>query len=178
MATIPDLDAVKEYLGSDHSWSDSEIQSALDAQAGDQAKKAVVPPSRTVDAATALGSPVLTGVAATFTASDVGSAASGAGIPDGAVIMSVVEDGSTATLDMDATATATTVVVTVAAQWPESLRQALCRRTQVALNLKPLPLAVQALLSDANASQIRVGSPTQDPLVRDLERPYRKLVLA
>jgi hypothetical protein len=178
MATIPDLAAVKAYLGTDHSWSDSEIQAALDAQAGDQAKKAVVPPTRTVDVATALDSPTLTGVSGDFTTSEVGSAVSGAGIPAGAVVVSVDEvDGITATLDMNATATAASVTVTVAAQWPESLRQALCRRTQVALSLQPLPLGMQATLIGGDTAAVRVGSPTRDPLVSDLERPYRKLVV-
>lgn len=60
---------------------------------------------------------------------------------------------------------------------PEALATALCRRTQVALSLQPLPLAVQVTLSDVNAAQVRVGSPSKDPLVADLERPYRKLVV-
>lgn len=112
MATIPDLDAVKDYLGTDHSWSDSEIQSALDGQVGDQAKKCSIP------------------------------------------------------LDVDAP------------DWmPDALTEALLRRTHVALSLKALPLGFQVTVADATAAQIRVGSPSQDPLVRDLERPYRKLVL-
>lgn len=61
--------------------------------------------------------------------------------------------------------------------FPDALATALCRRVQVALSLQPLPLGVQVTLSDANAAQVRVGSPSQDPLVRDLERPYRKLVI-
>lgn len=112
MATTPDLAAVKTYLGTDHSWSDSEISDALAAQVGDQAKKCAVP----VD-------------------------------------------------DLDPT-------------WmPDPLAEALLRRTHVALSLKALPLAVQVTLSDVNAAQIRVGSPSKDPLVYDLERPYRKLVV-
>ncbi|NGN92649.1 hypothetical protein G5C66_07850 [Nocardioides sp. KC13] len=112
MATIPDLAAVKTYLGTDHSWSDSEIEDTLNAQVGDQAKKCTVP----TDA----------------------------------------EDPT----------------------WmPDALAQALLRRTHVALSLKALPLAVQVTLSDVNAAQVRVGSPSKDPLVYDLERPYRKLVL-
>ena len=112
MATIPDLNAAKAYLGSDHSWSDEEIEAALAAQAGDQAKKCSIP----VD----------------------------------------TEDPT----------------------WmPDPLAEARLRRTHVALSLKPLPLAVQVTLSDVNASQIRVGSPSKDPLVYDLERPFRKLVI-
>lgn len=61
--------------------------------------------------------------------------------------------------------------------FPAALAQALCRRVQVALSLQPLPLAVQVTMSDYNAAQVRVGSPSSDPLVRDLERPYRKLVI-
>lgn len=60
---------------------------------------------------------------------------------------------------------------------PDALAEARCRRTQVALALRPLPLGVQVTLSDSNAAQVRVGSPSQDPLVRDLERPFRKLVI-
>lgn len=113
MATIPDLAAVKEYLGTDHSWSDSEIQGALDAQAGDQAKKCSIP----VD-------------------------------------------------DLDPT-------------WiPDALADARMRRTHVALSLKPVPLAVQVTVSEYNAATVRLGSPSKDPLVSDLERPYRKLVVA
>jgi len=112
MATIPDLGAVKEYLGTDHSWSDLAIQDALDAQAGDQAKKCTIP-------------------------TDTGNA-----------------------------------------NWmPDALAQALCRRTQVALSLQPLPLGVQMTLADGAAATVRLGSPSRDPLVSDLERPYRKLVI-
>lgn len=114
MATIPDLAAVKEHLGSDHSWSDSEIEDALAAQVGDQAKR-VTYPTPPVEEPTWI---------------------------------------------------------------PDALAEALLRRTHVALSLKALPLAVQVTLSDVNAAQIRVGSPSQDPLVRDLERPYRKVVVA
>jgi hypothetical protein len=112
MATIPDLDAVKDYLGSDHSWSDVEITLALAAQFGDQDKKTAY-----------------------------------------------VADPEDATW------------------FPDALAQALCRRTQVALSLQPLPLGVQMTLADGAVATIRVGSPTRDPLVADLERPYRKLVL-
>lgn len=112
MATIPNIATVSAFMGPDHSWSDSEISSALLAQAGDQAKKCTIP-----------------------------------------------------TDPLDAT-------------WiPDALAEARCRRTQVALSLRPLPLGVQVTLSDSNAAQVRVGSPSQDPLVRDLERPFRKLVL-
>lgn len=113
MATIPDLAAVKDYLGSEHSWSDEEIEAALAAQVGDQAKKCTVP----VDA----------------------------------------EDPT----------------------WmPDPLADALLRRTHVELSLKALPLGVQVTMSDYNAAATRVGSPSKDPLVADLERPYRKLVIA
>lgn len=113
MATIPDLTAVKAYLGTDHSWSDSEISAALAAQVGDQAKKVTYPTPP-------------------------------------------VEDPT----------------------WiPDALAQAICRRTQVALSLQPLPLGVQVTLSDVNAATTRLGSPSKDPLVYDLERPYRKLVI-
>lgn len=113
MATIPDLADVKDYLGSDHSWSDSEIEAALAGQVGNQAKRCTYPTPP-------------------------------------------VEDPT----------------------WiPDALAEALLRRTHVALSLKPLPLAVQVTLSDVNAAQMRVGSPGKDPLVYELERPYRKVVL-
>lgn len=60
---------------------------------------------------------------------------------------------------------------------PDALAEALCRRTQVALSLRPLPLGVQVTMSDYNAATTRLGSPSKDPLVADLERPYRKLVI-
>ena len=105
MADVPDLDAVKAYLGSDHSWSDEEIQAALTAQVGAQASR------------------------------------------------------------LKATAIAT---------YPDPLPQALCRRVQVALAIKPLPLGVQVTISETNAATTRVGSPGRDPLVRELEAPYRR----
>lgn len=60
---------------------------------------------------------------------------------------------------------------------PDALATALCRRVQVALSLQPLPLGVQVTMSDYNAATTRLGSPSRDPLVADLERPYRKLVI-
>ena len=111
MATIPSFSDVKAYMGPDQSWTDDEVERALLAQAGDQAKKCAIPTD--------------------------------------------TED----------------------ATWiPDALAEARCRRTQVALSLQPLPLGVQVTLSESNAAQVRVGSPSQDPLVRDLERPFRKLV--
>ena len=38
MPTAPDLTAVKEYLGADHSWSDTEISSALASETAAQLK--------------------------------------------------------------------------------------------------------------------------------------------
>ena len=112
MATIPSFTDVKAYMGSDHSWSDAEVQRALLAQAGDQAKKCTIP----TDA-------------------------------------------------LDPT-------------WiPDALAEARMRRTQVALNLQPLPLGVQVTVSEYNAATTRLGSPSRDPLVADLERPFRKLVI-
>lgn len=105
MAAVPDLTAVKAYLGSDHSWSDDEIQAALTAQAADQASR---------------------------------------------------------------------LRATSLTAYPDPLPEALCRRVQVALALKPLPLGVQVTLSDANAATTRVGSPGRDPLVRELEAPHRR----
>lgn len=112
MALIPTFTDVKAYMGADQSWSDAEISAALNAQAGDQAKKCTIP------------------------------------------------------VDPEAPGT-----------MPDALAEARCRRTQVALSLQPLPLGVQVMLSDSNAATVRVGSPSKDPLVADLERPYRKLVL-
>jgi hypothetical protein len=112
MGTIPDLTAVKAFLGSDHSWSDAEIESALAAQVGNQSKRCSIP-----------------------------------------------------TDEMDPT-------------WmPDPLVEALLRRTQVALALKPLPLGFVEIAGGDVGIASRAGSPSTDPLVRDLERPYRKLVL-
>lgn len=112
MSMIPDLSAVKDYLGPDQSWTDLAIQNALTAQAGDQAKKCKIP--------TMVGDPT----------------------------------------------------------WmPDALAEARCRRVQVALSLQPLPLGVQVTISDYNAATTRLGSPSKDPLVADLERPFRKIVI-
>ena len=104
MADVPDLAAVKAYLGPDHSWSDEEIQAALTAQEADQAGR--------------LREASLT-------------------------------------------------------DYPDPLPEALCRRVQVALALKPLPLGVQVTVSETNAATTRVGSPDRDPLVRQLEVKHR-----
>lgn len=109
MATIPDLSAVKAYLGSDHSWSDEEIQAALDAQAGDQADKRTIPTD-----------------------------------PEDPTWM------------------------------PDALAQALCRRTQVALSLQPVPLGFVEIAGGDVSVAPRAGSPSTDPLVRDLELPYKR----
>jgi hypothetical protein len=112
MAMIPDLADVKAFLGSDHSWSDAEIESALAAQIGNQAKRCEIP----VD-------------------------------PEDETWM------------------------------PDPLAEALLRRVHIALSMKALPLAVQVHLSEYNVSPSRVGSPSKDPLVKDLERPYKRLVV-
>lgn len=44
MPTPPDLVAVKEYLGVDHSWSDAEVTDALEAETAAQAKAVRFPP--------------------------------------------------------------------------------------------------------------------------------------
>lgn len=107
MAAIPDLAAVKDYLGSDHSWSDDQISATLLAQVGDQAAKI-----RTQDPA----------------------------------------------------------------EFPDPLAHALCRRVHVALELKALPLGMQVTVSETNVAQTRVMSPSKDPVVVDLETPYRKRI--
>lgn len=62
-----------------------------------------------------------------------------------------------------------------ATEWPDDLAEALYRRVAVNLALRPLPLAVQAQISEAAVATTRVGG--GDPEVRRLETPYRKLVM-
>lgn len=171
---FPDLADVKDYLGTDHSWSDSEIQAALDSQVGDQTRKCRVPASRSGEVTTTLDSAEVEG---SFTSADIGSFITAAGVPDDTTILAVTEDEETeivtATLSANATASAT-VTATV---YVASLVEALYRRVHVGLSLKPLPLGFQVTLSDVNAATTRVGSPSTDALVRDLELPYRKRFL-
>lgn len=66
-------------------------------------------------------------------------------------------------------------VCRVPAAYPNDLRGALYRRVQRALAMKALPLAVQETSDGETASQIVV--PGNDPEVRRLERPWRRLPL-
>lgn len=59
------------------------------------------------------------------------------------------------------------------ADYPADLVEALCRRIHRNLAVRKLPLGFQALSSDAAVTAARVG---QDPEVRRLEAPFRKLV--
>lgn len=43
MPVAPDLTDVKAYLGTDHSWSDTEVQSALDAETAAQVRACSLP---------------------------------------------------------------------------------------------------------------------------------------
>jgi hypothetical protein len=51
MPTPPDLSAVKTYLGSDHSWSDPEISSALASETAAQVRVVRFPPDPDAPAA-------------------------------------------------------------------------------------------------------------------------------
>lgn len=68
----------------------------------------------TADGATTNLSPVVTSATIAFTQADVGRGFSGAGIPNGAVILSV-QSATQATLNVNATATATNVSITITA---------------------------------------------------------------
>lgn len=50
----PDITDVKVYLGDDHSWTDSQIQSALDAETAAQAARCKIPVEFPADLAEAL----------------------------------------------------------------------------------------------------------------------------
>lgn len=58
--------------------------------------------------------------------------------------------------------------------YPADLKEALFRRVAHTLAVRPLPLGVQANLSEFGATTTRVGG--TDPEVRRLEAPHRKLV--
>lgn len=76
--------------------------------------KALTTTRTPTDGVTTSGSPVVTSATAAFTAYDVGSAISGAGIPALATIVSV-QSATQATISANATATATGVSITVTA---------------------------------------------------------------
>lgn len=59
--------------------------------------------------------------------------------------------------------------------YPADLKEALFRRVAHTLAVRPLPLGVQATLSEFGATTTRVGG--TDAEVRRLEAPWRKLVL-
>lgn len=61
-------------------------------------------------------------------------------------------------------------------EWPDNLREALCRRVARNLALRKLPLGVQATASETTVATNRVGG--TDPEVKRLEGPHRKRVKA
>lgn len=61
-------------------------------------------------------------------------------------------------------------------EWPDALRESLCRRVAANLAVRKLPLGVQSTVSDAGAAVMRVGG--RDAEVRRLEGPHRKRVKA
>lgn len=44
MPTPPDVPAVKDYLGTDHSWTDAQVEAALEAETAAQARVVKFPP--------------------------------------------------------------------------------------------------------------------------------------
>ena len=75
---------------------------------------------------------------------------------------------------LDAEAAAQRAVCRIGAVYSADLRQALLRRVQRNLALRRLPLIVPSGDADAMTPS---AMPTNDPEVRRLERPYRKLVV-
>ncbi|MEV6287403.1 hypothetical protein [Kribbella sp. NPDC051770] len=61
------------------------------------------------------------------------------------------------------------------ADWPEDLTEALCRRVARNLAMRGIPLAV--LQGDAELGLPGLRLPGQDPEVRRLEGPWRRMVL-
>lgn len=181
MPTAPTLAEVQTYLGTDTSWTTAQVTAALAAEASDQASRCKLPALRTVAATTTNASATVGGA---FLATDAprivngvslpGSYVTGAGIPAGATIATVATDGLTATLSAAATATGS-IVATVAAPWPDGLREALFRRVVHNLALRALPLGLQVSMSDSAVSTRSVGG--NDAEARRLEAPYRKRVL-
>lgn len=73
--------------------------------------------------------------------------------------------------ELDAETSAQRAVVGVWAVYPPDLRKALLRRVQRALAMRALPLAVNQGDADGGATIL----PGRDPVVRNLENPYRRL---
>lgn len=61
------------------------------------------------------------------------------------------------------------------AEWPDALREALCRRVAHNLALRALPLGVQSAITDSAIATTRVGG--TDAEVKRLEAPHRKRVV-
>jgi len=120
---------------------------------------------------------VATGYGVADFAAYAAAATTGAGMPTADDVI-VYLGPTSATLDevqdaLDAEAAAQRSVCRVKAVYPADLRQALLRRVARNLALRPLPLAV--LRGDAEAGDTTI-LPGQDPEVRRLEAPHRKLV--
>lgn len=60
-------------------------------------------------------------------------------------------------------------------EWPDALREALCRRVMHNLALRKLPLGVQADVTETTVATTRVGG--TDAEVKRLEAPHRKRVV-
>ena len=60
-------------------------------------------------------------------------------------------------------------------EWPDALREALCRRVHANLALRKLPLGVSSSASETAVATVRVGG--RDAEVRRLEGPHRKRVM-
>jgi hypothetical protein len=74
---------------------------------------------------------------------------------------------------LDSEASAQRDVCRVGAEYTPALAEALKRRVQVNLAMRPLPLAV--LTGDSDAGPVVL--PARDPMVRSKEAPYRKRVV-
>lgn len=71
---------------------------------------------------------------------------------------------------LDAEAAAQRAKCTIRATYPADLAEALKRRVQVNLAMRPVPLAMATGDADAGPTML----PTNDPMVRRLEGPYRR----
>lgn len=168
----PTVEDVQAYLGAT-SWTLEQITSAFNSEAGAQRRRCLIPTDRAVVAMTTAGSAVLLAVADTFKGRDLGATVTGAGIPDGATVVSVDNDAQV-TLSAAATAAGVDVPLTLVPDLSD-LAEALNRRVAHNLALRNLPLGVQASISEGGVATNKVAGLDAEVAVK--EAPYRRVVV-
>lgn len=186
MSTIPDLNAVKAYLG-DSSWSDEEIGAALVAECAAQAHRCRIPAHPSADADAYADYPVTDSEGGNVDWADPVVTAT-SGDEDPVTIEAEWQGDPAPTRDLrvptaDLGHGAWTLTLSIASEndltlgtyvtgyLPSDLAEALKRRVARNLAMRSLPLGVQS--DELGAT--RVGS--VDPEVRRLEGPYRRLAV-